>query len=280
MAVRPSSGFEASLLIQIPPPFKRRWALHRRCQPQAPPGELPGRSSPGLGGSASSSPPSGQFALALAAAPGRLGAATFPPSLPPLQGGRQTPAPGSRCYGSDRRPPRHHGAPRALHSPAPGQLPRASSLGGAAPVAPQPPPTSQRGTSPRLASQDKWRGGRPPHLYFLADAGRHGAGRSPRVPLWFLLGAAAPHHGALRRRPRPARSRARRPLPSPGASILKNRAVTPPPAPPHAPPQVEAASDAMALRVGLRDAAHAQGAACPFPRQPLRRVRYGGFGGR
>lgn len=75
-------------------------------------------------------------------------------------------------------------------------------------------------------------GGWAPHLYFLADASRHGAGRSARVPLEVLLraSAASAHHGALRRppRPRPARSWAWRPLPAPGASILKNRAVTRP----------------------------------------------------
>lgn len=110
-------------------------------------------------------------------------------------------------------------------------------------------------------------GGCAPHLDFLADAGRHGAGRSPWVPLPVLLRApaAAAHHGTLGRwpRPRPARSWAPRPLSGPSASILKNRAVTLPP------PQVEATSDAIASH----GAAHARSAACAFPWQPLRCMR-------
>lgn len=172
------------------------------------------------------------------------GRARAAPGVPPRHGPlRRRPGGGSAGAGgrgrrsraqrpADRLPPTGH--------PAEGRGPARRSPAAALPPA-------------------QWRGGPgggrgwAPHLYFLADAGRHGAGRSARVPLEALLrtSAASPHHGALRRppRPRPARCRARRPLPAPGASILKNRAVTRP-----APPQVGAASDASASRMSSRGA--------------------------
>lgn len=159
---------------------------------------------------------------------GRGGADPHPPQpagrrsgAAPVRGG------GGGAGGPGRSRARRH-AGRLPQTSRPGEeriLPRPL-------LAPRPPQTAGRPRpGPRVAVR-----GWAPHLYFLADAGRHGAGRSPRVPLRALLriSAAGPHHGAPRRppRPRPARSWARRPLPSPAASILKNRAVTPPAPPP------------------------------------------------
>lgn len=252
----PAQALKTLSPCRPPPHAKRRGGLHT---PDTGPnlrrpagGYLDGalRGSAAVGGRAAQHPrrhrpphPAAGLHWHCCRRPGLLGAATFPPSLPPLSGQQETSA--RRLPLLWQRPPPAPPTQSAWGSPQP------ASEGLLPPVAAA---SHKQAARQRADPQPgKWRGGQreaaalltsifSPMQVAMAPAAL------PRVPLWVLLRTAAPHHGALRRPPRPrtVRSWARRPFPSPGASILKNRAVTPPT--PSAPPQVEAASDAIAPR--------------------------------
>lgn len=116
-------------------------------------------------------------------------------------------------------------------------------------------------------------GGRAPHLYFLADAGRHGAGPLSPGP---AMGSSQELGSPSRRPPSPASAQACW-IPGPAAAPLprrlhfeKSRRYLPSTPPRPAPFQVEAASDAIASRQrrprrspsGKGEAAPARGVAC------------------
>lgn len=146
--------------------------------------------------------------------PGLLGAATFPPSLPPLSGQQETSAPPAPAAMAAT-------ATRPAHTERLG-LSTARLRGPAAAGRSRLPQTSRPAEGRAPAWQMAGRpagGGCPPHLDFLADAGRHGAGCSPPGP---AMGSPQDRRSPSRRPPPPASAQDCS-LPGPAAVPLPRR---------------------------------------------------------